>query len=154
MSKGFSQEESDLSSLLLSLIVVTRNGKILWKHGTNWPFYALMFKTKLYQNPSFFTMYQNINKTKKRGLFANPYFTILCDYCQLFFFFLSRCKQAGANCAIIGCNFSKKSQTSQIISFLLIFCQERPVKQLGDRHSDTIEMASQLVHVFCDFKTT
>ena len=28
--------------------IVTRNGKIVWKHGPNWPFYAVMLRTKLY----------------------------------------------------------------------------------------------------------
>ena len=27
--------------------IVIRNGKIVWKHGPNWPFYALMLRTKL-----------------------------------------------------------------------------------------------------------
>ena len=31
----------------ITLIIVTRNEKI-WKHGPNWPFYALMLRTKLY----------------------------------------------------------------------------------------------------------
>ena len=30
------------------LILVTRNGKIVWKRGPNWPFYALTLRTKLY----------------------------------------------------------------------------------------------------------
>ena len=30
------------------LILVTRNGKIVWKCGPNWPFYALTLRTKLY----------------------------------------------------------------------------------------------------------
>ena len=32
----------------INSIIVTRNGKIIWKHGLNWPFYALMLRTKLY----------------------------------------------------------------------------------------------------------
>ena len=36
----------------------------------------------------------------------------------------------------------------------LRFCQELTVQQFGDRHSNTIEPASWLVQVFCDFKTT
>ena len=29
-------------------IIVTRNGKIVYKHGSNRPFYALMLRTKRY----------------------------------------------------------------------------------------------------------
>ena len=28
--------------------IVTTNGKIVWKHRPNWPFYALMLRTKPY----------------------------------------------------------------------------------------------------------
>ena len=28
------------------LVIVTKNGKIVWKHGPNWPFYAVMLRTK------------------------------------------------------------------------------------------------------------
>ena len=50
-----------------SWIIVTRNGKKVWKHRPNWPFYALMLRTKLYQNPFFFNGHQNINKHKSRA---------------------------------------------------------------------------------------
>ena len=42
--------------------IATRNGKAILKHRSNWPFYALMLRTKLYQNPFFFTVHQNVNK--------------------------------------------------------------------------------------------
>ena len=39
-----------LSSFIQSfvLIIVTRNGKIVRKHGPNGPFYTLMLRTRLY----------------------------------------------------------------------------------------------------------
>ena len=33
---------------LLGVTIVTRNGKIVWKHGPNLPFYALMLRTMQY----------------------------------------------------------------------------------------------------------
>ena len=42
--------------------------QIVWKHGPNGPFYALMLRTKLYQNPFFFTGHQNVNKPKSRAV--------------------------------------------------------------------------------------
>ena len=65
---------------------------------------------------------------------------------------------------MIGCNLSKKqtnnsikhrteSQTMQIISFSLFFTRSYlPVQILGDRHPNTIELPSWLVHLLCDFK--
>ena len=47
--------------------IVTRNGKIVWKHRPNWLFYAVMLRTKLYQSPFFFTGHQNVNKPKSRA---------------------------------------------------------------------------------------
>ena len=46
----------------VDITIVTRNGKIVWKHGTNGPFYTLMLRTKLYQNLFFSTVHGNINK--------------------------------------------------------------------------------------------
>ena len=71
--------------------------QIVWEHGSNWPFYVLMLRTKLYQNSFFFTGDQNVNKPKSRAtrtvFLRARIFTFSYDYCQLFFFFLSRCKQ-------------------------------------------------------------
>ena len=41
--------------------------QIVWKHGPNRPFYAFMLRTKLYQNPFFFTGHQIVNKPKSRA---------------------------------------------------------------------------------------
>ena len=49
---------------MVTFIIVIRNVKIVWKHGPNWPFHALMLRIKLYYNPFFFTGYQNVNKSK------------------------------------------------------------------------------------------
>ena len=48
--------------IFLCFYIVRRNGKIVWKHGSNWPFNALMLRKKLHQNPFFFVVYQNVNK--------------------------------------------------------------------------------------------
>ena len=42
--------------------------RIVWKYRPNWPFDALMLRTKLYQNPFFSTGYQNLNKPKSRAV--------------------------------------------------------------------------------------
>ena len=50
-----------------------------------------------------------------------------------------------------------ESQTSYVdhIRFSLIFTRSYlPVQNLGDRHPNTIELASYLVHVLCDFKVS
>ena len=66
--------------------IVTKNGKIVWKHGPNWPFYALMLRIKLYKNPFFFTGHQNVNKPKSRaetvyGLIFLPFDKIIVSFC-------------------------------------------------------------------------
>ena len=90
---------------------VTRNGKMVWKHGPNWPFYTLMLRTKLYQNPFFFTGHLNVNKPKSRAsLFMDPHFYLFMRLLSaVFSYFLSKFKQKKIkNCAIMGCNLSKK----------------------------------------------
>ena len=91
--------------------IVTRNGKIVWKHGPNWSFYALMLRTKLYYNPFFFTGRQNVNKPKSRaertvyGLIFLPFYKIIVS------FFSFSCQDANKirlNCAIIDWNLSEK----------------------------------------------
>ena len=32
----------------VAISIVTRNGKIVWKYGPNWPFYAVMLRSKLW----------------------------------------------------------------------------------------------------------
>ena len=76
--------------------IVTRNGKIVWKHGPNWPF---------------FTGHQNINKPKSRaartvyGPIFLPFYKIIVSF---FSFFCQDANKIRSNCAIIGCNLSKK----------------------------------------------
>ena len=143
--------------------------QIVWNHGPNWPFYVLMQRTKLYQNPFFFTGHQNVNKPKRRtartahGLIFLPFYKIIVS------FFSSLCQDANktrSNCAIIGCNLSKKHKLTLYKTqngesnyvdhkFFFNFYQERPpVQSLGDRHPNAIELPSWLVHVLCDFKAT
>ena len=85
--------------------------QIVWKHGPNWPFYALMLRTKLYQNPFFFTGHQNVNKPKSRaartvyGLIFLPFYKIIVSF---FYFLCQDSNKTRSNCAIIGRNLSKK----------------------------------------------
>ena len=58
--------------------------QIVWKHGPNRPFYAVMLRTKLYSNPFFFTGHQNVNKPESRAartvcglIFSSFYKTIV-----------------------------------------------------------------------------
>ena len=81
----------------------------------------------------------------------------LSDYCELLFSFMSR-----SNCDRIGCDYSNKhnltlykTRNVVTISSSLIFTRSYlPVQNLGDRHPNTIELPSWLVHVLCDFKAT
>ena len=95
---------------------------------------------------------------------------IFLPFCKIivsFFSFL--CQDANktkSNCAIIGCNLSKKHKLTQYKTqngesnyvdhkFFFNFYQELPpVQSLGDRHPNTIELPSWLLHVLCDFKAT
>ena len=138
------------------------------KHGPNWPFYALMLRTKLHQNPFFFTGHQNVNNPKSRaarivcGPILFPFYKIIVN---LFSFFCQDAKTR-SNCAIIDCNLSKKPKLilhktqrngeSNYVDykFFFNFCQELPVQKLGDRHPNTIKLTSWLVHILCDFKAT
>ena len=85
--------------------------RIVWNHGPNWPFYAVMLRTKLYQNPFFFIGDQNVNKPKSRaartvnGHIFLPFYKIIVSF---FSFFCQDVNKAKSNCAIIGCNLSKE----------------------------------------------
>ena len=97
----------------------------------------------------------------------DPYFYL---YIRLLLdFFLFSCQDANttrSNSSIIGCNLSKKhkltryeaqSGESNYVDHKFFFNFTRsylPVRNLGDRHPSTIELASCLVHVLCDFNAT
>ena len=81
----------------LDVVIVTRNGEIVWKHGPNWPYvenHALKCKQTEEQGSEDYIWTQT--------------FTFLWDYCQLFSFFCQDANKVGSNYAIIGCNLSKK----------------------------------------------
>ena len=83
----------------------------VWKHGPNWPFYAFMLRTKLYQNPFFFTRHQNVNTPKNwaartvYGLVFLPFDKIIVSF---FSFLCQDANKTRSNCSLIGCNLSKK----------------------------------------------
>ena len=75
-------------------------------------------------------------------------FTFLLDYCPLFSFLSNKTR---SNCAIIGCNLSKKHKLSQYKTqnkesnyvdhkFLIFTRSDLPVQNLGDRYPNTIEL--------------
>ena len=53
------------NAVTLHLTIVTRNGKIVWKHGPKRSFYALILRIK---NLLFSAMHQNTNKPKIRAV--------------------------------------------------------------------------------------
>ena len=92
-------------------------------------------------------------------------------YKNIISFFSFLCKDANkerSNCAILGCNLPKKHKLTLYKTengesnyvdhkFFFSFSFTRsylPVQNLGDRHPNTTELASCLVHVLCDFKAT
>ena len=83
----------------------------VWKHEPNWPFYAFMLRTKLYQNPFFFTRHQNVNTPKNwaartvYGLIFLPFDKIIVSF---FSFLCQDANKTRSNCSLIGCNLSKK----------------------------------------------
>ena len=123
-----------------------------------------MLRTKLYQNPFFFTVHQNVNKPKSRavrtvyGPIFLPFYKIIVSF---FSFLCQDANKTRSNCAIIGCNLSKKHKLTQYKTqngesnyadhkFFFNFYQELPTctKPWGQT-SNTIELASCLVHVLC-----
>ena len=96
----------------LAGVIVTRNRKIVWKHRPNRPFYELMLTTKLYYNPFFPTLHQNINKPKSRafGLCYGPIFLPIGEIFISFFSFLGQdVIKPGSNSAIIACDLSRST---------------------------------------------
>ena len=86
------------------MIIITRNRKTVWKHGPNWPFKTLMLRTKLHQNPFFFTVHQNVNKTKNRAV-TTVYGDILLPFYVIISFYSFFGQEANkTNCALVGCN--------------------------------------------------
>ena len=141
---------------------------IVQKYRPTWPFYPFMLRTKLYQNTFFFSWDQNVNKPKSRAakivyrpIFL-PFYKIIVSF---FSFFCRDANKTRSNCTITDCNLSKKhklilyktqngEQNYVDYKVFFNFCQELRVQKLGDRHPNTIELTSLLVHVLCDFKAT
>ena len=100
---------------LLGSSTFTRNGKIVRKCGSNWPFYALMLRTNLYWNSIFFTVHQFVNKPKSRAArtvyepIFSPFYEINC---QLFSFFLSGSKQNRMKLCYNRLHFIEETQIS------------------------------------------
>ena len=79
--------------------------------AVNWPFYAFMLRTKLYQNPFFFTGHQSVNKPKNRAAKTAYGLIFLSFYKNILSFFSFLCQDINKtrpNFAILGCNLSKK----------------------------------------------
>ena len=90
--------------------------QIVWKHGPNRPFYALMLRTKPYQNPFLFTGHQNVNKPKSReartvyGLIFLPFYKIIASF---FSFLCQDANKTRSNSAIIDCKLSNKHKLTK-----------------------------------------
>ena len=131
--------------------------------------------THLCWEPSYTRTYSSLpgikmetnQRSEHRGLFMDSYSYLFNKLLSVFFSFL--CQDANktrSNCSIIGCNLSKKHKLTLYKTqngesnyvdhkFFFNFYQELPpVQSLGDRHPNTIELPSWLVHVLCDFKAT
>ena len=94
-------------------------------------------------------------QTKQKGsedcyeTISLPFYKIIVSF---FFFFNQDVNKTSSNCAIIGCNLSKEHKLTQyktqngepnyVDKFFFTFFQELPVQKLGDRHPNTIELAS------------
>ena len=146
------------------MYITTRNGKIVWEHGPNWPFYALILRTKLYQNPFFFTVHQDINKPKSRAVMTvyhpmfSSFYVIIVSFFSFFFKMQTNQDQnVLQQVAICQRNTNqhciKHSEEPKYIDHKFFF-QELPVENIWDRPINTIDLNSWLVHILCDFKAT
>ena len=137
--------------IVFSKRLVTRNRSKVWKHGPNWSLF-----------PFFFTMHQNVDiltNSSKDCLWTHIFtFFLFCDYYQFFSFFCQDANRTESNSSIIGCNLSKKhkltlyqtkSREPNYVDHKILFLL---VRQLGNRHPNTIGLASWLMRVFSDFK--
>ena len=129
----FNKKEKKFTSLPLSFFesIITRNRQLVWKRGLKWLNYALTLRAKLSQYPFFLTVHQNVNKSKSRAV-RTAYGPIYSSFYVnvIFLFFYQDANKKESNCAIIGCNLSKKKkhcikhraerEATQIISFLNI----------------------------------
>ena len=96
----------------------------------------------------------------------DPCFYLFIRLSSAFFcFFCQDTNKTRSNCAVIGCNLSKKHKLMLYKTqnrepnyadhkFFLNFHWELSVQKLGYRHPSTTELASWLVYVLCDFKAT
>ena len=71
---------------ILCFSVQTQNEKIVWEHGLNWLFYALMLTTKLYNNTFRSAVDQNLSKPKSRPVKAICAPTLLSSVIIIRFF--------------------------------------------------------------------
>ena len=142
-------------------LIVARNGKIIQKHGPKGPSYALMLRTKLYQNPFFFTVHQNINKRNSCGIKTVCELPFYLPMLLLSFFFLplSRYKHARIKLCQKCCSSSKKqistaqngAPNQQIIKFFFTILLGVSYKIRASKYyeADT----SCVVHVLCGLCT-
>ena len=112
-----------------------------------------------------------LNKPKSKVARTVYVLILLPLYKNIISFFSFLCQDANkqrSNFAILGCNLPKKHKLTLYKTqngesnyvdhkFFFSFSFTRsylPVQNLGDRHPNTTELASCLVHVLCDFKAT
>ena len=124
--------------------IVTRNRETVFKHGPSSSFYALMLSIKLQWNPFFFTDHQNVNKPKSRaartvsGPICLPFYKIIVSLLSFFCQDANKKQDQTVQVAICQRNANQhcikhrtENQTTQIISFSLIFARSYLHKNLG-----------------------
>ena len=86
----------ETATLQIDYNIVTRNGKIVWKHGPR-----TGRSTHLCWQPSYTRTHSSLlgiemqtnQRAGQRGLFMDPYLYLFIRLLSAFFFFLPRCKQ-------------------------------------------------------------
>ena len=95
--------------------IITRSGKIVWKHKLNWTFYAFMLRTKVYYNSFSFSVHQYVNNPKNRAERAVYVSIILPFYLIIIsFFFLPKCKCNRIKLCYNWTQFVKETQISAV----------------------------------------
>ena len=83
--------------------------RIVWKHNPNWPFYAFVENQAIIESILLYRGWK-CKQTKEQGSEdMDPYYYIFIRLLSVFFsFFCQDANKTKSNCAIMGCNLSKK----------------------------------------------
>ena len=95
--------------------IITRSGRLVWKHRLNWTFYAFMLRTKVYHISFSFSVHQYVNNPKNRaeravyGPIILPFYLIIIS-----FFFLPKSKYNRMKLCYNWTQFVKETQISAV----------------------------------------